>query len=214
MQKDLFGTSAVLTESNPKTDFLQRFRITLRFDQALIVMILLLVAYVLIFSFGVETGKRYSMAEIRAERSKREHMVEELTGKIFEAQAAVQNNGAIPATAGKPIPAAGTTAAPATLAPATGTPVSVAAATPAVTEKEKPTGKYTIQAVTVTSQAAAEREIKKLTAKGYRGFVIPSGKFLQICVEGFESREKASQNMKQLKTSGMVPKDAYVRPLA
>jgi cell division septation protein DedD len=203
MQKDLFGTSAALADSTPKSDFLQNFRISLRLDQALIVMIILLVAYVLIFSFGVETGKRYSVAEIRAERTKRERMVEELTGKIFEAQAAKQNPAAAAAPA---VPAPTVDAA----APGTAAVPAPAAATPA---EGKPGGKYTIQVVTVTSKSAAEREIKKFTSKGHRGFVIPSGKYLQICVNGFESRDQASQMMKQLKTNGMVPKDSYVRPI-
>ena len=125
-------------------------------------------------------------------------MVDELREKIFEAQ---------------PSP---TASAPATLAvPQPQNAASTQTPTPAPPiEEPKPVGKFTIQVVTVTSQAIAERELKKFTAKGHKGFVIPSGKYLQICVDGFESKDKASQRMKQLKTSGIVPQDAYVRAFA
>ena len=75
MQKDLFGASTaspLMNTLEPKSDFLQRFRLQLRLDQTIIGFLLLLVAYVLVFSFGVESGKRYAMAEIKAERSMRE----------------------------------------------------------------------------------------------------------------------------------------------
>ena len=87
MQGDLFGMPTVAaTQTGQKNDFLERTRVTLRLDQALAGAIGLLVIYVLIFSFGVEKGKRLGMAELQAERTKNERMMRELGGKIFSAQ--------------------------------------------------------------------------------------------------------------------------------
>ena len=75
MQKDLFGATTLSpfpSTTQSKSDFLQRFRIQLKLDQTIIVALLLVVAYVLVFSFGVESGKRYAMAEIKAERAMRD----------------------------------------------------------------------------------------------------------------------------------------------
>ena len=211
MQKELFGATpaAAFPESliPPKTSLLDRYRLNLRLDQMLIVLIGLLVVYVLIFSFGVETGKRYSMAELRAERAKRERMTEELGRKIFEMQQGSVNAAPVVAAT------VGTSAVNLSSGPA-------AAAKPVVNPAAggmagfKPAGKYTIQTVTVASKTTAEREIKKLTEKGHQAFVIPGGKKLQVCVDGFESRDEASQAMRQLKSRRLIPADAYVRAIA
>ena len=213
MQKELFAAVPVAALSDSfsqqKNSFLDRTRLSLRLDQLLALMIGLLVVYVLVFSFGVETGKRYSMAELRAERSKRERMTQELSKKLVEAQQnGVASAKALVQTSAPTVPA---TATPATLLPAK---KETAALVPAKPESGKPAGRYTIQTVTVASKNTAEREIKKLAGKGHKAFVIPGGKMLQICVDGFESHKEANRTMKQLKNQGLIPADAYVRTLA
>ena len=76
-----------------------------------------------------------------------------------------------------------------------------------------PPGKYTIQTITFTSRPIAEKEIKRLTDKGFEAFLIPSGKFLQVCVAGFENRIKASETLIKLRSLGLAPRDAYVRTM-
>lgn len=219
MQKDLFGaTSAVAAPEQSKTDFLERYRVTIRLDQAIVGAIVTLIVYTLIFSFGVEKGKRFAMAELRAEREKRESMVHELSEKMFEQQkslaegAIVTNAPAAPAVktiaktsfAYSLIPAQVEAKAPAK-----------AAAAP-VREVKSGKGKYTIQLMTFNSKAAAEKEIQRLAGKGHSGFIIPStsGKKLQVCIDRFETKEKANLQLRQLKTSGTIPQDAYVRNAA
>ena len=229
MQKELFNAAPVAALSNSfsqeKPSFLDRYRLSLRLDQTLALMIGLLVAYVFVFSFGVETGKRYSMAELRAERSKRERMTEELSRKIFAQENAQTAAGLAQGTAaGMAVSAAVKTTGPAVptgekalmTAPAgEGTAAKAPAAPPTnAQEASKPSGRYTIQAVTVASKATAARELKKFTDKGHKAFVIPGGKRLQICVDGFESRDEAGRAMKQLKGQRLIPADAYVRSIA
>lgn len=216
MQKDLFGAApamALADSITPKMSFLDRYRMSLRLDQALFLLIGLLVIYVLVFSFGVETGKRYAQAELRSERMKRERMVEELRDKVFASlatQTAIADAGALP-----PISQLQQAVQSKIDVDAPASSTALVAETPAAAaEASTPAGKFTIQIMTISSKAAAEKEVKRLTENGMKGFIIPRGKMQEICIDGFESREKASKTMKEWKTEGSIPTDAYVRPLA
>ena len=162
MQKELFAAAPIASISDsfsqPKTSFLDRYRLSLRLDQMLVLMIGLLVVYILVFSFGVETGKRYSVSELRAERAKRERVTEELSRKIFENQQnSVVVNSALPV-----LKAETPVAAPVVVAKVvTATASAVVATTPSAEAPQasvKPTGKYTIQTVTVASKTVADRK--------------------------------------------------------
>lgn len=199
MQKDLFGLSSPEPVSGPKVGFLERHRYSFRLDQAIVLFILCLVAYVLVFSFGVETGKRYALAELKAERAKRELMIHELSERVFvraqpeevgRERKSFQGLEQQQPSSSSVFLSSSENAPPSSL----------------------PEKKYTIQVITLTSQRAAEVALKKFAEKGLQGFVIPSGKYLQVCVASFESREKALESLRHLKMSGMAPPDAYVRP--
>lgn len=212
MQQDLFGAAQAASFSmnaSQKTDFLERHRISLRLDQAVVALILSVVVFVLVFSYGVETGKRYAMAELKAERAKREVMVQELSRKLLESQ---QRDAEKTLEKGLPVPAMNQKNASVMAAKEPVNPAS-SPAPAAVTAKSSQTlsGKYTIQMITFVSQIQAQKEIKKLADKGYQGFIIPSGKHYQVCVNAFESRQRASEILKELKTQGFAPRDAYVR---
>lgn len=216
MQKDLFGTAAVAAmpdTMSAKLSFLDRYRMSVRLDQALFLLIGLLVIYVLVFSFGVETGKRYAMSELKAERLKRERMVDELRDKVFPPQTALsssvsaektQTASKVVAEAGAPVTASAETAQTAVEVPQQ----------PIETATHAQNRKFTIQILTIASKAAAEKEVKRLSEKGMSGFIISRGKLNEVCVNGFDSHKQALQHLKELKTQGMVPADAYVRPVA
>jgi len=211
MQKELFAAVPVAALSDSfsqqKNSFLNRTRLSLRLDQMLAFVIGLLVIYVFVFSFGVETGKRYSTAELMAERAKRERVTEELSRKLTEGQ----QSAVIAIDAAK---SSTQTATQGSITPAISSPSIKEVVTPATQESGKPAGRYTIQTITVASKNTAEREIQKLAGMGHKAFVIPGGKKLQICVDGFESQKEASRAMKQLKNQGHIPADAYVRTIA
>jgi len=210
MQNDLFEIP--VSSSNPmaagggmeRFAFLERCRFTFRLDQILVGMIVMIMLFVFTFSYGVEKGKRFAMVELRAERAKREHMVEQLRGRMVrknQDRPGIAN--AVPPTAQVITAAVVTKDASDSIAP---------------TEKTKSTqlaigqkGKYTIQIVTYKSQSTADRYIKKLTDKGLNGFVIPSGSFLQVCVNAYDSRNIAQQALRKLKSNGIAPPDAYIR---
>lgn len=198
MQSDLFELSSqsiAAAEPEAKVAFLERTRVSLRLDQLVVGLIALLVMYVLIFSYGVENGKRFAMAELRAERAKREQMVSELTRQLFDLRQS---------SAEASLPALNKTAAPVlavALAPIGAAPAAVVT----------PGKQFTIQMVTYASQKPADEATKKLAGAGHKGYVIPSGKFFLMCVDLFPTREKAGLALKEFKTAGLVPADAYVR---
>ena len=65
--------------SQPPTNWLDRFRVTLRLDHLSIAAIFALVLYVLVFSFGVEKGKRMALRELEAQKIKQVEVAKELS---------------------------------------------------------------------------------------------------------------------------------------
>ena len=225
-EKDLFEPSPVASSESlmKRFAFLERTRFTFRLDQVIVLMIGLIVINVMIFTVGVEKGKEFAVEELRAERSKHEQVVHELSKKIFTPKETQQVTKKAPVVEPKPVAKPEPKKEPVKVEK----PKQPAAAIQEViqmdgltikTEKpslEKPkgqSGKYTIQSVTYTAQTAAEKYLKKLQAKGHQGFIIPSGKYLQVCVDAYESRQQASDVLRRLKTSGIIPKDAYIRTI-
>ena len=199
MQTELFDLPSPRTLSEEtvvsKPSFLEKTFITLRLDQAIGVALILLVFYVLIFSWGVEKGKRAS------QESQVIHPVS-VTGFSSD----VSNVVAAPVV---------TTPALAVINDSVSkeVPITVAELPKPVAKVNRPEGKYTIQHATYITQSAADREIQKLAKLGYTSFVIPSGKHLQVCIAAFQSHQEASQLLKQLRAQRLVSGDAYVRPM-
>ncbi len=201
MQSDLFEIPVpnIQTQTAQRFAFLESYRFSLRLDQALIGTIVLIMIYVLVFSFGVEKGKQFALVELKAERLKRERMVQELSQKLIEKSSELTAKKkslslTVPATA-------------------------KAVATPPVNESRTeikrtiPAGQYTLQVATYTKKqkAAADSLVKDLLQKGMKGFVIPSSSHLAICVEAFENHSSAKKILAELKAQKMIPTDAYIR---
>lgn len=239
MQSDLFEIPipSLSSQAAPKLAFLERFRFSLRLDQALVGTIALIMIYVLVFSFGVEKGKRFALAELKAERLKRETMVEELGRKLMEKAfpgesaagvkasnpsnkaAAAARQGMLPAVSSVPtVPQADAvkkTAKGKPLVKEKAGAITQVLAKPAEKMKGIPQGKYTIQIVTYTNKkkAAAQTLLKEILEKGLKGFVMPTGSNLVVCVDAFEDQIAAKKMLVELKAQKMVPTDAYIRVL-
>ncbi len=192
MQGELFNlgmpqaaTVNVSSLSERKSNWSDRFRVTLRLDHLSIVAIFALVLYVLSFSFGVEKGKRIILREIEAQKTRQEETAKE--------PAEVKTAGALTMSGVQP----------------------VAAKIPATPPLQQGAiaGKFTIQVITFNQKIRAEQEVKKLKDKGYQGFIIPGKKSFQVCVESFEDSALAKEKLTRLKADGFIPKDAYIRPL-
>jgi cell division septation protein DedD len=199
MQTELFDMPLprTLSEDSPvaKTSFLEKNFITLRLDQTIGLTLVLLVVYVLTFSWGVEKGKK-SSHESQVIRSASHETLPSVAPQAVVASVAITPSATL--TEGAAVREV---------------PIAVSELPKPVAKVAKPDGKYTIQHVTYMTQSAADREIQKLAQKGYSSFVIPSGKHLQVCIAAFNSRQEASQLLKQLRAQGLVSGDAYVRPM-
>ena len=198
MQTELFDLPMprILSEDPavPKTSYLEKTFITLRLDQTIGLTLVLLVIYVLSFSWGVEKGKK--SLENQGVRSVPAEVLspgasQAVVASVVKTPSLVVIDESVP----KEIP------------------IAVAELPKPAAKVIRPEGKYTIQHVTYITQAAADREIQKLAQKGYSSFVIPSGKHLQVCIAAFQTRQDASKILRQLRTQGLVSSDAYVRPM-
>lgn len=191
MQSELFEltSSKSREESSPsKPTFIERTVFALRLDQAIGLVLVLLVFYVLTFSWGVERGKR-------------------LAFEARPAKPAVAETVTVPEVPVVPVAKVAETADPVQTAAVQKEPPQTS-----VLEK-KPAGKYTIQYVTYVTQSAADREVRRISKMGHSAFVIPSGKHFQVCIEAFQTRQEASQSLKQLRAQRTVSVDAYVRAI-
>jgi cell division septation protein DedD len=199
MQTELFDLPLprTLTEDSTvsKTSFLEKKFITLRLDQTIGLTLVLLVVYVLIFSLGVEKGKKSSREGLMVRASSAEIPSAEVPPAVIASVARTSSAVMIDESVPKEVP------------------ITVAELPMPVAKVARPDGKFTIQHITYITQSAADREIQKLAQKGYTSFVIPSGKHLQVCIAAFQSRQDASQLLKQLRGQGLVSGDAYVRPM-
>jgi cell division septation protein DedD len=200
MQTELFDlpTPRTLTENpaDSKVSCLEKKFITLRLDQTIGLALVLLVIYVLTFSWGVEKGKR-SSREIQGVRTVSADVLPPVVApvaiaKVSRTLPAESVQDRVPMQV--PIPVAELPKPVAKVAP-------------------RQDGKFTIQHVTYMTQSAADREIQKLAQKGYQAFVIPSGKHRQVCIAAFQSRQDASKILSQLRNQNLVSGDAYVRPM-
>lgn len=74
---------------------------------------------------------------------------------------------------------------------------------------------YTIQLITYQNRSRADREIKTLNDLGYESFLIPSGKYYQVCVDRFQAKSDASKRLFELKSGayGQIYRGAYIRPV-
>ena len=201
MQTELFDLPSPRTLSEEpvvaKTSFLEKTFLTLRLDQAIGLALVLLVLYVLIYSWGVEKGKRSSLdAQPVRPAPTAVLLTEDPSPAILE----TRSFGSLPVS----MPSASVSA---------DLPVTVEELPKPVAQVSKPEGKFTIQHVTYITQSAADREIQKLSKMGHRAFVIPSGRHLQVCIEGFQTRQEASQLLSQLRAKRIVSADAYIRPM-
>jgi len=71
---------------------------------------------------------------------------------------------------------------------------------------------YTVQLVTYQTEKGALEEVAHLKKGGHEAFVIPSGKYFQVCADYFNSKTDAKSILKQFQASGRYS-DAFIRPV-
>lgn len=212
MQADLFQVPSAASRiaAEPRESILDKFRVSLRLDQALMILISLVMVYVVVFSFGFEKGKRSAARDFQRQEARKARTV---LSQAPKSEVVMIDASRLPAsgvlTAGQAA-AVVTAQTEALTVPASSTsPASDALPQGSALKAGK--GKYTIQLATFKTQPEADRFIQKLTAQGYRGFSDTQGKFRVVFANDFESKAVASSVLKDLISKGLAPKDAYVR---
>lgn len=201
MQSELFELSSSRVSEDAarlKPTFIERTSFTLRLDQTISLVIVLMVFYVLTFTWGVERGKRLI-----------------LEGQTVKPSAAAAETVVIPerpvVKAGAGVPVSADVPVSISELPRPVAAVNTAPKSEMNKLGNKPVGKYTIQYVTYVTQSAADREVRRIAKLGHSSFVVPTGKHFLVCIEAFQTRQEASKLLKQLKAQRTVSADAYVR---
>ena len=153
----------------------------------------------LVFSFGVEKGKRFTIEEQVAQRRRDEDVAKQLTQKT-QAEAIL-----IATTANQKEP----------LNKVSGEKRKESSISEIEETSVAPSGKYAIQLITFASKSRAGKETEKLKSLGFHAFILPggNGKFFQVCIDGFENMSEAKGKLTRLRKDGFAPDDAYIRPI-
>ncbi|MDD5084530.1 MAG: SPOR domain-containing protein [Candidatus Omnitrophica bacterium] len=231
MQTDLFNAEPVVRETPGESrfkrlkSFFDRF-VEIRMDRLIMIILAFLLLAALAYSFGfergvsvtMEKGKEFLIREV-IESEKPQLLPTAVSGKASPAAVTVLPKPTPPkfpqaAPLQKGLVAAKTalgvsSAKPSLAAPKTSVPTVSIAAGVNETAADKP---YTIQLITYSARDKAQSEIDALSAKGFKGFIIPSGKYFVVCAGYYASSAEASQALRTLKANKSYA-DAYVRKL-
>ncbi len=196
MQRELFKDLTAeeqkiiepISVNETQPSFFEKMRIVITLDKIILWMLINITTIVFVYSFGVERG-------VKSTKNQALSIKEEPT-IVTEAK----------------------TESPAELSSA-----AKAVESRKVQEEEKSQDNgvekiekfFTIQLVTYRQEKKAKQEIERLAQKGHKAFVIPSGKFYQVCVDTFAQKREALQKLVELKADGFqkMYQGAYVRPI-
>ena len=174
-------------------------KFTITYDRLNVIAILFIIILALVFATGVETGKGSKWYRLQAG----DGGAPLLNPKDAPVPAKDQN------TPGETAP--DTTNIAAQLASREKEPppqpIEVSKKIPTKASSGK-AGNYTIQLVTHVNENVAKKEMLSLKNKGYKPFVIPSGKYIQVCVGSYPEKEDAIQSLKKFKN---MYGDCFVR---
>jgi cell division septation protein DedD len=214
VQGELFREEEPFRTANSESkSFLSQYRLAVTFDKLLIALIALLVAFVLTYSFGVEHGKRVMEKHLEAlvpVYGESLHTEKKTVSSDSLAEVLPQGASDTPKetilVVNQDIPAESKAASglqglvqdkPETFLPP-----------PDPSRKDD----FTVQLVTYASEHLAAKEVDRLKSKGHESFVIPSGRYFQVCVNYFKNKSQAKSFLRDLRSEGRYP-DAYIRPV-
>jgi len=210
-QQDLFDFSARRTslpqsaaETPAKTpfSFLEQTRVSLRLDHLLTISLALMVSTALIYASGVEKGKR-SIWNSRPLAPQAKSVIQDGHTSPVE----IKGSDAVGVSNTETLQGESLRAS------------SISSSSYSKTETRisskkittAPDGSFTIQLATYKAESIAQKKIEALSSQGLNGFLIPSGAYYQVCVNGFSKKVEATQSLTRLKSKGIAPRDAYVR---
>lgn len=204
--------------------FLARYQLTLSLDKLVLLLISMVFIFALTYSFGVEHGKRsveqhlQSLVPAHSETLPVVIPDDNLLSKSQESATLVVKNNPEFSRSTETIstnqtsqPAVQTKAAKVPLQETVSNSPKTASTLPLANLNMKQKA-YTVQLVTYNSEEQAAKEITRLRVKGQESFIIPSGRFFQVCANYFENLTKARTFLKEFQESNRYP-DAFIRPV-
>lgn len=192
--------------SRKPNSFLSHCHLTLSLDKLVLVFIGFVIAFSVVYSFGVERGKR--SVEKRFEDMIPAHSATLVQPKTSDEAGKDKNEVVLNVKSEDPQVASQTSQTETTESAQTEPQESA----PLAMDLSGQMGKYTIQLVTYANQQQASQEVDRLKSDGHEGFIIPSGKYYQVCANIFENKKEAKDVLNQVKSTGRYP-DAYIRPV-
>jgi len=184
LQKELFGEFEEPRKKKPSHGILPKnyMLFNISYEQIIFISIAVIMLMVLLFSLGVERGKRLASGPVGEREDLPSKRVE-----VSEMQKAPGPVEHIEATPSK----------------------DVAEAKEPVKEKKVLGSKlYTIQVIAYRSKKSAQKELVRLGKKGFNPFIIIGGGYYQICVGEYNNQKEAEKGYRELKKTY---KDSFIR---
>ncbi|MFZ5799998.1 MAG: SPOR domain-containing protein [Candidatus Omnitrophota bacterium] len=160
-------------------------RVNLTLETAVILFIFLVLSFLLVFSFGVERGKRLASLKLLSSPNEKKTSAETDYQRVAVSQV-------------KPVPPSGETA------------VKMATPLKVVSLGSRPAGRYTIQVASFTKAASAKKEAEGLRKLGYAISLRSSGAFHYLCVGNYTDKQEAEIVLKKLRSKY---RDCFIRRL-
>lgn len=175
---------------------LTRWTFSVRYEQLIISAAALLMGGVVLFSLGMERGKRLTQRPLAAFPAARAPSA----APRGQTALAFADNAAAPA-------ARAISAGPAAVAvkPVVASETNAPQASAPPVNAKKP---FTIQLATFAQPALAAEEMRLLRQRGYQPFLITTVKFSAVCVGAYATRQEATRHLAAVQSSY---RDSFVR---
>jgi len=217
MQGELFSNTSVSEKRPPdqQTELRRKAKEpkhSLSFEKVLVAVFILVVSYVLVFSYGVDQGRKKTDAEASEQITKLQAEVARLSRRLLNlsarAPAPAISDGVPQARERSPSPPKRIKddVAEERIFP----PERLGDSGDPVVEKQGDP-KFTVQLVTYTSFNQAERQVGALKTEGYDAFIISSGRYHQVCIERLTTKQMARSLRSRIQNETGLYADAYIR---
>ena len=161
-------------------------------DHTLVVSLLGIVVFVLAFSLGVERGKAIAseklinVAPLNGVIAKVSNQTKDISTEVVVSQLSES-----PSASSEQVEAQVPSHAEGEDVALVESGADATAAEPAPSVVDLPESFYTIQMVTYVDSGRAQKQVMRLKEIGHEGFVVPSGRYYQVCIDQFKARSQA-----------------------
>lgn len=167
------------------------------YEQVIFISIAIIMLMVLLFSVGVEYGKRIARSGETGPPAR-----ENVEGGRWKVEGEASTLDPRPSTS----PDTGTAPAQTETKPAQ--PAAEAEVKKAISQPKVLSQKFTIQAVAYRSKKKAQDDMVILSKKGFSPFIVVGGDYYQVCAGEYASKEEAMKDYEKIRK---LYKDCFIR---